>query len=201
MRVSPFGYLRIEAHLQLPAAYRSLSRPSSAPCAKAFTLCSCSLELILASSSLYELLEFHKTNNLFGCQFSVKRFYPFCFESFSTFRWNCNLPKFGKTQLISQFCPLLSVRFLTHFHPNFFEFFFTYSIVKFHVSFRTLVGLDGLEPSTSRLSGVRSNHLSYRPFSFGGRFGSRSSWWRWRESNPWPPACRAGALPAELHPR
>ena len=28
-----------------------------------------------------------------------------------------------------------------------------------------LVGLDGLEPSTSRLSGVRSNHLSYRPYS------------------------------------
>ena len=26
-----------------------------------------------------------------------------------------------------------------------------------------LVGLDGLEPSTSRLSGVRSNHLSYKP--------------------------------------
>ena len=28
-----------------------------------------------------------------------------------------------------------------------------------------LVGLDGLEPSTSRLSGARSNHLSYRPLS------------------------------------
>ena len=28
-----------------------------------------------------------------------------------------------------------------------------------------MVGLDGLEPSTSRLSGVRSNHLSYRPAS------------------------------------
>ena len=26
-----------------------------------------------------------------------------------------------------------------------------------------MVGLDGLEPSTSRLSGVRSSHLSYRP--------------------------------------
>ena len=25
-------------------------------------------------------------------------------------------------------------------------------------------------------------------------------WWRWWGSNPWPPACRAGALPAELHP-
>ena len=29
-----------------------------------------------------------------------------------------------------------------------------------------VVGLDGLEPSTSRLSGVRSNHLSYRPITF-----------------------------------
>ena len=29
---------------------------------------------------------------------------------------------------------------------------------------KLLVGLDGLEPSTSRLSGARSNHLSYRPF-------------------------------------
>ena len=28
---------------------------------------------------------------------------------------------------------------------------------------KRLVGLDGLEPSTSRLSGARSNHLSYRP--------------------------------------
>ena len=45
MRVSTFGDLRIEAYLQLPAAYRSLSRPSSAPDAKAFTLRSCSLEL------------------------------------------------------------------------------------------------------------------------------------------------------------
>ena len=37
-RVSPFGYLRIYAHLQLPEAFRSLSRPSSAPDAKAFPL-------------------------------------------------------------------------------------------------------------------------------------------------------------------
>ena len=36
--VSPFGNLRIVAHLQLPEAYRSLSRPSSAPDAKAFTM-------------------------------------------------------------------------------------------------------------------------------------------------------------------
>ena len=29
----------------------------------------------------------------------------------------------------------------------------------------------------------------------------RPVWWRWGGSNSWPPACKAGALPAELHPR
>ena len=64
-----------------------------------------------------------------------------------------------------------------------------------------LVGLDGLEPSTSRLSGARSSHLSYRPLYSSVVVVRVHLWWRWRESNPWPPACRAGALPAELHPR
>ena len=36
--VSPFGHLRIIARLQLPVAFRSLPRPSSALSAKAFTL-------------------------------------------------------------------------------------------------------------------------------------------------------------------
>ena len=39
-RVPPLGYLRIYGYLRLPAAFRSLSRPSSAPGAKAFALCS-----------------------------------------------------------------------------------------------------------------------------------------------------------------
>ena len=45
--------------------------------------------------------------------------------------------------------------------------------------------------------GFHSAFASFLPFCF-----SQLSllWWRWRESNPWPPACRAGALPAELHP-
>ena len=67
MGVSTFGNPRIEAYLQLPAAYRSLSRPSSAPDAKAFTLCSCSLELLVRSfdqflvlTFYFELLEFLK---------------------------------------------------------------------------------------------------------------------------------------------
>ena len=32
------------------------------------------------------------------------------------------------------------------------------------ISILNLVGTNGFEPSTSRLSGVRSNHLSYAPF-------------------------------------
>ena len=38
-RVPPFGHPRINAHLQLPGAYRCSSRPSSAPGAKASTVC------------------------------------------------------------------------------------------------------------------------------------------------------------------
>ena len=62
--VSQFGYLRIEAYLQLPAAFRSLSRPSSAPDAKAFTLCSFSLELRLLSLA----------NNCLGVLFNLSAF-------------------------------------------------------------------------------------------------------------------------------
>ena len=44
-RVAPFGDLRINGYLLLPEAYRSLSRPSSAPDAKAFPLRSFQLDL------------------------------------------------------------------------------------------------------------------------------------------------------------
>ena len=51
-RVSPFGNLRIDGYLQLPGAYRSLSRPSSAPDAKAFPLRPFALDLELCRLSL-----------------------------------------------------------------------------------------------------------------------------------------------------
>ena len=86
MGVPSFGNLRIEAYLQLPAAYRSLSRPSSAPDAKAFTLCSCSLELLFVLTILVlisaELLEFLQIK--FGIIFSRERFFPFTLLSYST---------------------------------------------------------------------------------------------------------------------
>ena len=57
--VPPFGNLRINGYLLLPAAYRSLSRPSSAPSAKAFALRPFSLDLFFAfNSSLFENYSF-----------------------------------------------------------------------------------------------------------------------------------------------
>ena len=51
-----------------------------------------------------------------------KSFYLFCV---STFRWNCNFTHFlGKTKLISQFCPLKSVRFLLIFIQISFEYLY-----------------------------------------------------------------------------
>ena len=52
--VSPFGYLRVYGYLLLTAAFRSLSRPSSAPDAKSFSLRSLQLD------QLGLVLELHK---------------------------------------------------------------------------------------------------------------------------------------------
>ena len=51
--VSPFGNPRINGYLLLPVAYRSLSRPSSAPDAKAFPLRSFQLDLLEQSLQIW----------------------------------------------------------------------------------------------------------------------------------------------------
>ena len=52
-RVSPFRNLRVDGYLLLTAAYRSLSRLSSALSAKASTLRSSSLDLLFQCISVY----------------------------------------------------------------------------------------------------------------------------------------------------
>ena len=112
--------------------------------------------------SSFELLEFHKQIMISVINSSVKRFYPFFFlNSFSTFRWNCNLPKLERPWflLISisfNLCPLIC-SFLT------LQYFIRFSMNIYLLTFVSLVGSSGLEPPTSRLSGARSNHLSYEP--------------------------------------
>ena len=87
MCVPTFGYLRLIAYLQLPAAFRSLSRPSSAPNAKAFSICSSSLELLkyfntfcisfdIHRFSSLELLCFILAVNIFRYSDKIVFFYP-----------------------------------------------------------------------------------------------------------------------------
>ena len=52
-RIPPFGNLRVNGYLLLTAAYRSLSRPSSAPSAKASALCPYSLEFSSFSLDIF----------------------------------------------------------------------------------------------------------------------------------------------------
>ena len=92
-----------------------------------------------------------------------------------------NVPTiFCCTQIVIYICFASLNKWSTHFSP---------------VPLR-VVGSNGLEPSTSRLSGVCSNQLSYEPIFL----NLLRFWWRQAGSNRWPPACRAGALPAELCP-
>ena len=83
-----------------------------------------------------------------------------------------------------------------------------------------VVGRRRLELPTSRLSGVRSNQLSYRPTKLPMQHASpltpktsawqlsacqaearqNESWWSQTESNRRPSACKADALPTELWP-
>ena len=127
-RVSPFRYLRIVAHVQLPAAFRSLSRLSSALSAKASTLRSWLLNLFpfAPSVALLRLYFFALFLYIFRC----------------TPRMSCHI----------SFLQTLILKILIQ-----------YSVFKVQISGYPLLGLSGLEPPTSRLSGVRSNRLSYKP--------------------------------------
>ena len=53
-----------------------------------------------------------------------------------------------------------------------------------------VAGPKGLEPSTSGVTGRRSNQLNYDP-----AFRAVQGWWEVGDLNPRPPACKAGALP------
>ena len=80
-RVVPFGNLRIKGHLHLPGAYRSLSRPSSPPRAKASAMCPYLISSAFTPPSLVAENILSAVNHLHCC----KRFARFaCFLSLVT---------------------------------------------------------------------------------------------------------------------
>ena len=99
-RVSPFGYPRIIAYLQLPEAFRSLSRPSSAPDAKAFPLRS--FQLDHAFSAVLALISNHAGfNRIF---FFAKLF--FTLNNFKVFHFRFCLSVFDDLSSPTALCCL-----------------------------------------------------------------------------------------------
>ena len=135
-RVSPFGYPRIEGCFRLPVAFRRSLRPSSASNAKAFPLRPYQLDLF----QNYVSYRFLLISSTFYCS---KNFYPK--QLFRLFEY------FWLHYLVVSISHYLYSVFKVHFYHKAFLLY--------------VVGPSGLEPPTSRLSGVRSNHLSYEPIS------------------------------------
>ena len=124
MWVSPFRYLRIMAYLQLPEAFRSLSRLSSALSAKASALRSYSLN--------------------------------------QAFRYFFQYPEYSRLAYRLYTSSLICLQ-ISFFRCLFQMFSFQGTIFRSAGFFPPAMGTSGLEPPTSRLSGVRSNLLSYAP--------------------------------------
>ena len=136
------------------------------------------LRLNLFPSSLvsFELLEFLLNIFSFGLLIIlVKRFNPFAWIFFPPFGEiviypNLERPINSTSDLVKIICPLICSILLIFFNILLIRFSMNTSRNAFRFA---MVGLDGLEPSTSRLSGARSSHLSYRPLFALGDQGSR----------------------------
>ena len=120
-RVAPFGHPRITGRSRLPAAFRSLPRPSSPPGAKASPVRPMVLVAYRARPPLH------------------------------------------RRTLMS----ILALRFAPHVRSR--------------------------ELSRTQRTAL-SCHLSRLPSILSKNRGARAPWWRMRDSNPRPPACKAGAL-------
>ena len=138
-RVSPFGNLRINAYVPLPEAYRSLSRPSSAPDAKAFPLRS--FQLDHAFSAVLAIISNHAGFNRI---FSFAKLF-FTLNNFKVFhfRFVCQSSMISHLRLpsvallfSSLLCSVFKVqkrRFRVRFRPV----------------YRSVVENSGIEPLTS----------------------------------------------------
>jgi hypothetical protein len=160
-RVTPFGYPGISGCVLLPPASRSLPRPSSDSSSKASTMNPFSLDHIFHRSSFPRPVigrgdsrtpQPHRSGTMGSasrnlsarCEVSLPR----CSRGVSPHPLGAN----QRIQCLrSPFPGVVKEQRYAHAY-----------LVRF-VAATPLVGLVRVELTTSRLSGVRSNHLSYRP--------------------------------------
>jgi len=159
-RVAPFGYLRIKVCVPLPEAFRSLPRPSSPRDAKASIVCPYTLGRRVFLSSISRL----------RCNFSFPDYAIFKDQVPLSARADSASNKitvaFYRSHTVAAIPSVkISDRFRCQVSGFSFNFFLHSSLFFPHSSNlpRKLVGVPGIEPGTSTLSGLRSNQLSYTP--------------------------------------
>ena len=129
---------------------------------------------------------------------------PFTLSSslgiFSFFAWASQIIVFGlwiKRPFWFYNSRFLSTRWaFTHLRTKLFWSFSTPPTLVYGKTFK-----NNFLTSFSQYTTICFVSLYFIRFSMSICLNSFEFWWRWWDSNPWPPACRAGALPAELHPQ
>jgi hypothetical protein len=194
--VAPFGYPRIKACSRLPMAFRSVPRPSSPPGAKASTECP------YRAQNPHE----HPLPREKNVTPTMHRNHPQNRGSVPAHRKTSratNTNKVTHTFFTRAHERLFRGRELqdTQRHPSprqtcrpryAHRRTRTYSIAKDQHPQNAQKHPSGslIPPTTTPGSLNQTSHTQ-----------SQKPWWRWTGSNRRPPACKAGALPAELHPQ
>ena len=141
----------------------------------------CSCEPLLRVFALLISSERPIFRFVFLTQLSVRFF--FCLIRFSMTIWKF-FDRLRGSSVFSRFIPSTGIIRISD-RPRVMTFRLSLRNPRVSLRRQPLVGSSGLEPPTSRLSGARSNLLSYEPvfasrcFSFHlARFAFRQSWWR-----------------------
>ena len=150
------------------------------------------------------VLELHKNLRLFEIEVFLPNTLVFSKKPFHIFTWVCNLNYFPR--LIS-----LSSCYIVQFSKYNFKYWVllntcvlnviqTYGLYVTRIALRANCAISAtLLPMFFRFAKKPFDSRAITPWHIP-RLQSKR-WWRWGESNSWPPACKAGALPAELHPQ
>ena len=179
-RIPPFGHPRVNGYLLLTAAYRSLSRPSSAPSAKASALCSSWLDQSSAQSALTGSCFLLKLIN------SSENFW------FSRYKLNSKLYRhfwltlnqFKRLRLLNSISfSLLTCLYSIWYYIQFSRYISLRPMYWFAFANRT-------PPAFNGLCWLRI----LRILSSAKRSAVEASWWTWVDSNHRPHAYQACAL-------
>ncbi len=157
---------------QLPEAFRRLTRPSSPIIAKASTRCTYSLDPITKDG----------TNKSTHPRFNyLNHFFAFLFVQlrYRCLRYHCSVLTAPNSDRYNQ--------------PN---FVFTTTLVTSSIFLKNEIQND-LRSQTTAHTAQQRPYFRRRICQI---YCCLSSWWRLTGSNRRPPACKAGALPAELNP-